>query len=62
MEPSQPEVPADHLDADLEDLVLKRHGEIARLEPITRLTSPRQNKAHFKMTLTDGMQFKARFY
>jgi len=53
---------ADCFGSDLQELVSGLGGEIASAEEITRLTSPRQRKANFKLTFRDGRLFKARLY
>ena len=53
---------AARIDSDLFELVSDLGGEIACLEEITRLVSPRQVKASFKLRLKDGRTFKARLY
>jgi len=62
MKPLEHNTPVSELGSDLEALVHRLGGETARAESITRLASPRQPKAHFKLTLEDGRQFKARRY
>jgi len=51
---------ADCFGSDLQELVSGLGGEIASAQEITRLTSPRQRKAAFKLTFSDGRLFKAR--
>lgn len=49
-------------DSDLGELVSRLDGQIASVEEITRLKSPRQRKASFKLVFKDGRAFKARWY
>jgi Ser/Thr protein kinase RdoA (MazF antagonist) len=62
MEPLEHKAQPNHIGGDLQALVLSLGGEVACVEPITRLISPRQSKAQFKLTFADGRQFKGRRY
>ena len=54
------ETQAERIGDDLQVLVQQLGSKISAVEELTRLTSVRQRKASFKLTLKDGRQFKAR--